>query len=74
MSLHATYDGNLAEAITLACKAQDVTRAVGDQPLVMSMLHLREAFAHATLRDVPGPLGMSVNSTAVWLRTPARHR
>ncbi|WP_445515617.1 hypothetical protein [Streptomyces sp. NEAU-174] len=51
MSLHATYDGNPAEAITLACKAQDVTRAVGDQPLVMSMLHLREAFAHATLRD-----------------------
>ncbi|WP_346768670.1 hypothetical protein [Streptomyces sp. DASNCL29] len=51
MSLQATYDGNPAEAMALACKAQDVTRAVGDQPLVMSMPHLREAFAHAALRD-----------------------
>ncbi|NUH40783.1 hypothetical protein HUF15_29255 [Streptomyces samsunensis] len=51
MSLQATYDGNPAEAMALACKAQDVARAVGDQPLVMSMLHMREAFAHATLRD-----------------------
>ncbi|NIY67109.1 hypothetical protein [Streptomyces malaysiensis] len=51
MSLQATYDGNPAEAMALACKAQDVARAVGDQPLVMSMLYMREAFAHATLRD-----------------------
>ncbi|MFI0764123.1 hypothetical protein ACH4TQ_04220 [Streptomyces sp. NPDC021218] len=51
MSLQATYDGNPAEAIALACKAQDVARGIGDQPLVMSMLHLREAFAHASLRD-----------------------
>ncbi|WP_432108419.1 helix-turn-helix domain-containing protein [Streptomyces sp. AA1529] len=51
MSLQATYDGNPADAVALACKAQDSARAAGDQPLVMSMLHMREAFAQATLRD-----------------------
>ncbi|MGW1016166.1 hypothetical protein [Streptomyces niveus] len=51
MSLLATYDGNPNDAVTLACRAQDAARAVGEQPLVMSMLHLREAFAHASLRD-----------------------
>lgn len=51
MSLQATYDGNSTDAVALACKAQDSARAVGDQPLVMSMLHMREAFAQATLRD-----------------------
>ncbi|MFE5029236.1 helix-turn-helix domain-containing protein [Streptomyces sp. NPDC056656] len=51
MSLQATYDGNPNDAVALACKAQDTARAAGDQPLVMSMLHIREAFAHATLRD-----------------------
>ncbi|MGW7355034.1 helix-turn-helix domain-containing protein [Streptomyces sp. NPDC054784] len=51
MSLLATYDGNANDAVSLACRAQDATRVAGEQPLVMSMLHLREAFAHATLRD-----------------------
>ncbi|MEU5838917.1 helix-turn-helix transcriptional regulator [Streptomyces diacarni] len=51
MSLQATYDGNPTDAVALACKAQDSARAAGDQPLVMSMLHMREAFAQATLRD-----------------------
>ncbi len=51
MSLLATYDGNPNDAVTLACRAQDAARVAGEQPLVMSMLHLREAFAHATLRD-----------------------
>ncbi|WP_405645707.1 hypothetical protein [Streptomyces uncialis] len=51
MSLLATYDGNPNDAVALACRAQDAARAVGEQPLVMSMLHLREAFAHAALRD-----------------------
>ncbi|WP_369260148.1 helix-turn-helix domain-containing protein [Streptomyces sp. R35] len=51
MSLQATYDGNPIDALALACKAQDTARSSGDQPLVMSMLHMREAFAHATLRD-----------------------
>ncbi|MFE2601443.1 helix-turn-helix domain-containing protein [Streptomyces sp. NPDC059396] len=51
MSLQATYDGQPADAVALACKAQDSARAAGGQPLVMSMLHMREAFAHATLRD-----------------------
>lgn len=51
MSLLATYDGNPNDAVTLACRAQDAARAAGEQPLVMSMLNLREAFAHATLRD-----------------------
>ena len=53
MSLQATYDGQPSDAVTLACKAQDTARTAGDQPLVMSMLHMREAFAHATLRDAP---------------------
>lgn len=52
MSLLATYDGKPNDAVTLACRAQDAARAAGEQPLVMSMLHLREAFAHAALRDV----------------------
>lgn len=51
MSLQATYDNQPADAVALACKAQDTARLAGDQPLVMSMLHLREAFAHAALRD-----------------------
>ncbi|MCX4236499.1 helix-turn-helix domain-containing protein [Streptomyces ortus] len=51
MSLLATYDGNPNDAVALACRAQDAARAAGEQPLVMSMLHLREAFAHAILRD-----------------------
>ncbi|WP_326688943.1 helix-turn-helix domain-containing protein [Streptomyces sp. NBC_01795] len=51
MSLQATYDGNPADAVALACKAQDSAREAGAQPLVMSMLHMREAFAQATLRD-----------------------
>ncbi|MEU1800099.1 hypothetical protein [Streptomyces sp. NPDC019937] len=51
MSLQATYDGNPLDAVALACRAQDAVRAVGDQPLVMSMLHMREAFGHAALDD-----------------------
>lgn len=51
MSLQATYDGNPVDAVALACKAQDSARASGGQPLVMSMLHMREAFAQATMRD-----------------------
>lgn len=51
MSLLATYDGNPSDAVALACRAQDAARAAEEQPLVMSMLHLREAFAHAALRD-----------------------
>ncbi|MFD8965080.1 hypothetical protein ACFV0C_08760 [Streptomyces sp. NPDC059568] len=51
MSLQATYDGQPSDAVALACKAQDSARTAGGQPLVMSMLHMREAFAHATLRD-----------------------
>ncbi|MFI0982477.1 helix-turn-helix domain-containing protein [Streptomyces sp. NPDC021093] len=51
MSLLATYDGNPNDAVTLACRAQDAARAASEHPLVMSMLNLREAFAHATLRD-----------------------
>lgn len=53
MSLQATYDDKPTDAVALACKAQDTARLAGDQPLVMSMLHLREAFAHAALRDAP---------------------
>lgn len=51
MSLQATYEGNYTDAVALACKAQDSARVAGDHPLVMSMLHMREAFAQAALRD-----------------------
>lgn len=51
MSLQATYDGRPRDAVALACSAQDTARTAGGQPLVMAMLHMREAFAHATLRD-----------------------
>ncbi len=51
MSLQATYDGDPADAVRLACKAQDSARVSGEQPLVMAMLSMREAFAHASLRD-----------------------
>ncbi|UVN55650.1 helix-turn-helix domain-containing protein [Streptomyces albus] len=51
MSLQATYDGNPTDAVALACKAQDSARAAGNDPLVMSMLHMREAFAQAILGD-----------------------
>nr|WP_233866965.1 hypothetical protein [Streptomyces sp. ST2-7A] len=51
MSLQATYDGHPTDAVRLACKAQDTARVSDEQPLVMAMLYMREAFAHASLRD-----------------------
>lgn len=51
MSLQATYDGRPVDAVALACKAQDSARTAGGEPLVMSMLHMREAFAQATRCD-----------------------
>ncbi|MFI0261125.1 hypothetical protein ACH4OW_19055 [Streptomyces sp. NPDC017056] len=53
MSLQAMYDSNPMNALALACQAQDTARAAVDQPLVMSMLYLREAFAQAMLSDSP---------------------
>ncbi|MEV6134137.1 helix-turn-helix domain-containing protein [Streptomyces violaceusniger] len=50
MSLQATYEGNAVHAIALACKAQDAARAAGDQPQVMSMLHMR-GFSTSTRRS-----------------------
>ncbi|MFI0941244.1 helix-turn-helix domain-containing protein [Streptomyces sp. NPDC021020] len=51
MSLQATYEGDAREAATLAAAAQDTARDTEAPDLVMAMLHMREAFAHATLRD-----------------------
>lgn len=51
MSLLATYEGGAAEAVALACAAQDTARDTTPSALVMSMLHLREAFALASLND-----------------------
>jgi tetratricopeptide (TPR) repeat protein/transcriptional regulator with XRE-family HTH domain len=51
MSLQATYEGEASEAVSLACAAQDAARQGPSCSLVMAMLQLREAFAHAVLRD-----------------------
>ena len=51
MSLQATYENDPAEAAQLACAAQDIARNTPSNALVMAMLHMREAFAQATLKD-----------------------
>jgi tetratricopeptide (TPR) repeat protein len=51
MSLQATYEGEAVQAVALACAAQDCARQGDGAQLVLSMLHMREAFAHAVLRD-----------------------
>jgi hypothetical protein len=50
MSLQATYEGDAGDAAALARAAQDTARGTEAPELVMAMLHMREAFAHATLR------------------------
>ncbi|MBB6077018.1 tetratricopeptide (TPR) repeat protein [Streptomyces paradoxus] len=50
MSLQATYQDKPADSMALVTAAQDQARsALGSTPRVMSMLAMREAFAHATL-------------------------
>ncbi|MFI8401802.1 hypothetical protein ACIGG5_16395 [Streptomyces sp. NPDC085463] len=50
MSLQATYQDKPGDALALVAAAQDQARAaVGTTPRVLSMLAMREAFAHATL-------------------------
>jgi len=49
LSLQATYEGDAREAATLASTAQDTARHTESPDLVMAMLYMREAFAHATL-------------------------
>ncbi|KOX00533.1 NsdA [Streptomyces sp. NRRL B-1140] len=50
MSLQATYQDKPADSLALVTAAQDQARsALGSTPRVMSMLAMREAFAHATL-------------------------
>ncbi|MFG2195607.1 helix-turn-helix domain-containing protein [Streptomyces sp. NPDC048639] len=50
MSLQATYQEKPADALALVNAAQDEARAApGTTPRVLSMLSLREAFAHASL-------------------------
>ncbi|GHF15108.1 hypothetical protein GCM10014715_83030 [Streptomyces spiralis] len=50
MSLQATYQDKPGDALAYVTAAQDEARdAVGTTPRVLSMLSMREAFAHATL-------------------------
>ncbi|MBZ6082743.1 helix-turn-helix domain-containing protein [Streptomyces olivaceus] len=50
MSLQATYQDKPADSLALVTAAQDQARsAIGTTPRVLSMLSMREAFAHATL-------------------------
>ncbi|MFD7137706.1 hypothetical protein [Streptomyces sp. NPDC059894] len=50
MSLQATYQDKPADSLALVTAAQDQARsALGTTPRVLSMLSMREAFAHATL-------------------------
>ncbi|WP_105970338.1 helix-turn-helix domain-containing protein [Streptomyces geranii] len=52
MSLQATYQDKPGDSLALVTAAQDQARpALGTTPRVMSMLSMREAFAHATLGD-----------------------
>ncbi|MFB7900535.1 hypothetical protein ACFC1B_29980 [Streptomyces xiamenensis] len=51
MSLLSTYQERPADAVTLAVAAQDSAARAGGAPRVLSMLSMREAFAHATLSD-----------------------
>ncbi|MGW1074247.1 hypothetical protein [Streptomyces sp. NPDC002537] len=51
MSLQATYEDRPADAIALSTAAQDCARWHGGTPRVMSMLSLREAFAHASMNN-----------------------
>ncbi|MEV6671686.1 hypothetical protein [Streptomyces sp. NPDC051162] len=51
MSLQATYEDRPADAIALSTAAQDCTRWHGGTPRVMSMLSMREAFAHAAMNN-----------------------
>ncbi|MEV5899733.1 helix-turn-helix transcriptional regulator [Streptomyces sp. NPDC052127] len=50
MSLQATYQDKPADSLALVTAAQDQARsAIDTTPRVLSMLSMREAFAHATL-------------------------
>ncbi|MET8981544.1 helix-turn-helix transcriptional regulator [Streptomyces sp. NPDC004539] len=50
MSLQATYQDKPADSLALVSAAQDQARSsLGTTPRVLSMLSMREAFAHATL-------------------------
>ncbi|MEV5978909.1 helix-turn-helix transcriptional regulator [Streptomyces sp. NPDC052114] len=50
MSLQATYQDKPADSLAFVTAAQDQARsAMGTTPRVLSMLSIREAFAHATL-------------------------
>lgn len=51
MSLQATYQDRPADALALVAAAQDTARRHSGTPRVMSMLSMREAFAHATTSD-----------------------
>lgn len=51
MSLQGTYQDRPADALALVAAAQDTARRHACAPRVMSMLSMREAFAHATASD-----------------------
>ncbi|MGP8299869.1 hypothetical protein ACTPOK_18460 [Streptomyces inhibens] len=54
MSLQSTYQDRPVDALALATAAQDHARATSGTPRVLSMLAMREAFAHATLGSRSG--------------------
>ncbi|MCX4636943.1 hypothetical protein OG775_17675 [Streptomyces platensis] len=54
MSLQATYQDRPTDALALATAAQDHARAIKGTPRVLSMLSMREAFAHAVLGSRSG--------------------
>ncbi|WP_405840622.1 hypothetical protein OG528_21825 [Streptomyces platensis] len=54
MSLQATYQDRSTDALALATAAQDHARTMSGTPRVLSMLSMREAFAHATLGSRSG--------------------
>ncbi|MFD7903095.1 hypothetical protein ACFV4G_12700 [Kitasatospora sp. NPDC059747] len=51
LSLQATYQDKAEDAITLARAAQDSARLDRGTPRLMAMLHMREAFGHASAHD-----------------------
>ncbi|MFD0272736.1 hypothetical protein ACFVHB_02355 [Kitasatospora sp. NPDC127111] len=51
LSLQATYQDKAEDAITLARAAQDSARLDGGTPRLLAMLHMREAFGHASAHD-----------------------
>ncbi|MEV6314284.1 helix-turn-helix transcriptional regulator [Streptomyces sp. NPDC051776] len=69
MSLQATYQDKPTDALAFVSAAQDEARgAQGTTPRVLSMLSLREAFAHATLGNRAATHGAIADSHSQFER------